>query len=173
MLRLAQLSDAEEIAALHTASWRNTYRGALSDEYLSGDVLGDRIAVWTQRLREPRSNQYVTVACDDQTLLGFACAYLNEDPRWGSLLDNIHVGQRSQRRGVGAMLLHAVAQHCKKESTGAGLYLWVLQSNVGAQEFYYSHRATNAEEDVWDAPGGTRVPRFRFAWQPDRLPIGA
>jgi GNAT superfamily N-acetyltransferase len=173
MLRSALQSDAEEVAALHATSWRNSYRGALSEEYLSGDVLGDRIALWTQRLRQPRPNQYVIVACDGSTLLGFACALLNEDALWGSLLDNIHVDQRSHRRGVGTMLLHAVARHCNKESTHAGLYLWVVQSNVGAQEFYYSHGARNADDDVWDAPGGTRVPRFRFAWQAGRLPIGA
>jgi len=42
-IRFARLEDAQAIAELHAESWRYAYRGALSDEYLSGDIIADRL----------------------------------------------------------------------------------------------------------------------------------
>ena len=170
-LRTALLSDIQAIVTLHVASWRFAYRGALSNEYLAGDIHADRMALWKSRLRTPPSNQYVVVAHDDEAILGFACAYVNEDPQWGTLLDNIHVSQLVQRKRVGSKLLKAVAHHCTISFGNAGLYLWVLQSNMAAQKFYCSHGAENVGTDIWNAPGGTQVPRFRFAWSRSQLPL--
>lgn len=170
-LRLALSSDCEPIAALHAASWRHAYRGALSDEYLSGDIMSDRLALWESRLHRPAESQYIVVACEGSALLGFACANVDDDPTWGSLLDNIHVAPAAHRRGIGRQLLNAVALHCSTVSPSAGLYLWVLQNNTNAQSFYYSHGANNVGADVWDAPGGTKVPRFRFAWSKFTFPL--
>lgn len=170
-LRTALLSDIQAIATLHAASWRFAYRGALSDEYLAGDIIADRTALWEARLKTPSPNQYVVIAYDAETILGFACAYADEDPQWGTLLDNIHVSRHVQRKRVGSKLLNAVAHHCAMLSGNAGLYLWVLQNNTAAQKFYFSHGAENVGTDVWNAPGGTQVPRFRFAWSRSQLPL--
>jgi hypothetical protein len=35
-LRTARSDEAESIAALHTASWRRTYRGMMADDFLDG-----------------------------------------------------------------------------------------------------------------------------------------
>jgi hypothetical protein len=49
-LRPAAAGDAVAIAALHADSWRRSYRGALRDEYLDGDIVPERVAVWRSRL---------------------------------------------------------------------------------------------------------------------------
>jgi ribosomal protein S18 acetylase RimI-like enzyme len=170
-LRQALPSDIESIAALHAASWRHAYRGALSDEFLAGDIVSDRMALWENRLRHPPENQYVVVACEDSELIGFACANVDADPQWGSMLDNLHVALTAHRQGVGGKLLNAVALHCSTISPDAGLYLWVLQNNLNAQKFYHSHGAKNVGADIWDAPGGTKVPIFRFAWSKSDWPL--
>jgi ribosomal protein S18 acetylase RimI-like enzyme len=103
-------------------------------------------------------------------LIGFACTYLGGDDRWGTLLDNIHVARHLHRSGLGSHLLAEAAVHCIRHAPEAGLYLWVLQDNVVAQSFYLRHGAQRVGTDTWDAPGGTRVPRFRFAWAAGALP---
>ncbi len=120
---------------------------------------------------QPSSRQQVFVAWEGNVLLGFACAYLDEDPRWGCLLDNIHVRATAHRRGLGSQLLSTVAGWCAAGAPSSGLYLWVLQSNASAQQFYRAHGADNVGTDVWHAPGGTHVPRFRLAWRPGKLPF--
>ncbi|GKT24492.1 GNAT family N-acetyltransferase [Acidovorax sp. SUPP3334] len=170
-LRPALPADAPAIAALHAANWRAGYRADLAAHYLDHDVLADRQALWTQRLQAPTApGQHLIVATHGDALLGFACACVNEDPVWGHLLDNLHVRAETHGTGLGARLLAAVADHCAAACGQAGLYLWVLQSNTQAQGFYTAQGATNAEPGVWDAPGGSQVPTFRFTWQPGRLP---
>lgn len=158
------------MADLHAASWRLAYRGALSDAYLAGDIVADRRQVWASRLSSPLPRQRVFVCEESGVMRGFACAYLQEDAQWGCLLDNIHVGASAQRQGLGSRLLGAVAESCAALTPASGLYLWVLQGNEVAQKFYRAHGAQNVGSDVWAAPGGTQVPRFRLAWPAGALP---
>ena len=169
LIRTATQSDCSAIAELHASSWRLAYRGALSDEYLAGDVVSERRQLWESRLAEPAEHQHVFVAEHDNHLIGFACVYGNENGQWGSFLNNIHVAQAVQGRGVGASLLHATAELCMRLYGEAGLYLWVVQSNTKAQAFYTRYGAKNSETDVWHAPGGTVAPLFRFAWESPRV----
>src|SRR3954449_11637483 len=88
--RLANSSDAAAVAHLHADSWRRHYRGAYSDGFLDGDVVADRLAVWSDRLgtADPRR---CTILAEDGGLIGFANTFLDHDPEWGALLDNLHV----------------------------------------------------------------------------------
>src|SRR3954470_4253680 len=94
--RRADREDADAIAALHADSWRRHYRGAYSDAFLDGDVVDDRLAVWTERLRSPDPRRSTTLA-EDGGLIGFANTFLDSDPEWGALLDNLHVAAGRQR----------------------------------------------------------------------------
>jgi GNAT superfamily N-acetyltransferase len=163
-LRTAGAADAEAIAALHAESWRTAYRGALSDEYLSGDVMADRRALWQQRLDAPRPNQQVIVAETNDGLAGFACVFAAEHAQWGSLLENIHVSQALQGQGLGRRLLCGAAAWCAEAAPRQGLHLSVLQGNLGAQRFYAGLGAANVGEEMWNAPDGRVIPTYRFAW---------
>lgn len=163
-IRQAQASDVEAIANLHLMSWRHAYRGALSDEYLDHEAPEDRRSVWLQRLTQPAPGQFVCVAELDRVVLGFACAYAYRDAHWGSLLDNIHVRPDQHRTGLGTRLLKTIFDWKSAEAADRGLYLWVLQSNQQAQNFYRKQGAEIADEDVWQAPGGAFIPRFRMVW---------
>ena len=168
-LRRATAADAAAIAALHAASWRHAYRGAMSDEYLAGDIVSDRNTVWSERLGHPNPSQYVVVAEASGQIVGFACAYAAEHLEWGSLLDNIHVAHSFHRKGIGALILRNVASWCVAVAPECPLYLWVLQTNARAQAFYQRLGAVNAGQDVWVPPGGGAVARYRFAWERPRL----
>lgn len=165
IIRDARETDAQQIADVHAASWRLAYRGALSDEFLAGDIGAERSAFWADRLYSAPADQHVTVAENEDTIIGFACVYTNSDVQWGSLLDNLHVSQPMQRHGIGTKLLAAVAQWCTSVNPSGGLFLWVLQSNLQAQRFYQALGARNTGTDIWVPPGGGYVPRYRFAWQ--------
>lgn len=168
-VRSATQSDCSAIVDLHVSSWRLAYRGALSDEYLADHVISDRRLHWESRFTEAPENQHVLVAEHSDRLVGFACTYGNESAQWGSYLNNIHVCQALQGLRVGASLLHATAELCSRMHGEAGLYLWVLQGNTKAQGFYARYGAKNTGTDVWQAPGGTSAPLFRFSWQSCRL----
>jgi GNAT superfamily N-acetyltransferase len=155
--RLAEPADAEAIAKLHADSWRRHYRGAYSDAFLDGDVVADRLAVWTDRVGEhdPRG---CTILAENGGLLGFAHALFDEHPRWGALLDNVHVADGQKRRGIGSRLLALTAEAVAGRRETGGLYLWVLEQNVDAQAFYESRGGSREGRELVSAPGGDRQP---------------
>jgi GNAT superfamily N-acetyltransferase len=163
-IRIATELDTEQIAQLHANSWRLAYRGMLSDAYLEQEVERDRLSLWQNRLSEPMLNQQILVAEQDRKLVAFVCWYAANDLKWGTLVDNLHVHQSLQRRGIGALLMKEVASWCCQTHPSQGIYLWVLQPNLSAQVFYDRLGARNAESDVWSPPDGGAVPMFRFVW---------
>ncbi|HUE28927.1 MAG TPA: hypothetical protein VMP89_19285, partial [Solirubrobacteraceae bacterium] len=82
--RIGTSADAPAIAALHADSWRRHYRGAYSDAFLDGDVAEDRVAVWTERLRNPDGRVRTIVAWDSARLVGFAHTVFDDHPTWGA-----------------------------------------------------------------------------------------
>lgn len=163
-IRPAHSTDASAIAALHAASWRATYRGILTDEYLDGDIVSERMAVWAQRLGSPAPNQYVMAAVSDGTLAGFACAFGGHDPRWGTLLDNLHVATAFQGRGTGLRLLAKVAARASLESPSSGLHLRVFAANTRARRFYEGLGAVDAGPDSRDSPGDAKAASHLYVW---------
>jgi predicted N-acetyltransferase YhbS len=151
-------ADAAAIAALHADSWRRHYRGVYSDSFLDGDVGEDRQSAWTARLEAATSETCDTVvAMDDDQLVGFTHVIFGSDPKWGALLDNLHVRYSSKRQGVGARLIAHSGQAVAARE--APLYLWVLEANVGARAFYEARGGVCVERAPVSPPGG----------RPDRL----
>jgi GNAT superfamily N-acetyltransferase len=161
---LATKNDVAHIADLHATSWRHAYRGALSDTFLAGDIVQDRLILWSQRLHQLAPNRCILVARLHNTVVGFACVEADCDTQWGTLLDNLHVTPELHGQGVGTLLMKQVASWCNVNAHSRQLFLWVLQSNNTAQQFYLRLGARNEGSDVWQPPGGGAVPRFRFAW---------
>ena len=167
--RLAGPDDAEAIAKLHAESWRRHYRGAYSDAFLDGDVVADRLAVWTDRLREPDPHR-CTMLAENGRLVGFVNTVFDEDPTWGALLDNMHVVHGHKRRGIGSRLLTLTVEAMVERSERTGLYLWVLEQNVDARAFYEARAGRCVGREPVTPPGGiasriTGSPaKLRYAW---------
>jgi GNAT superfamily N-acetyltransferase len=168
--REAGPADADRVAALHADSWRRHYRGAYADAFLDGDVLADRRSVWSSRLAAPRPEHVTLLAEADAELVGFVHLVLDEDERWGTLLDNLHVVHGWQRRGVGSALIVRAAQAVLDRARSDAMYLWVLEQNTAAQEFYAAHGGRAAERHLVEPPGGVpgrlagRPTGLRYVW---------
>jgi ribosomal protein S18 acetylase RimI-like enzyme len=173
--RLAGRADAQAVADLHGASWRRYYRGAYSDAFLDGDVLADRLAVWSDRLRQPDPRRFTLLAEDGGGLVGFANTVFEDDPTWGALLDNLHVADGHKRRGIGSRLLALTAQAVIERPQRTGVYLWVLEQNVHAQAFYQALGGSCVERSLASPPGGVAgrlagsPAKLRYAWSEPTL----
>jgi GNAT superfamily N-acetyltransferase len=161
-------ADATAVAGLHAESWRRHYRGAYADTYLDGDIDAERLGVWTERLSSPDGSARTLLAEADGAFVGFVRVVLGEDPRWGSLVDNLHVVWAHKRNGVGSRLMSAAGAAVLE--FGGGLYLWVLEQNTAAQAFYGARGGRCVESRPVPPPGG-RPERLngspvslRFAW---------
>ena len=154
------------VAALHADSWRRNYRGAYPDEFLDNEVDGERLTVWTGRLEHPVAVAR-TVVAERAGIVGFVHVVLDEDPDWGSLIDNLHVAHDAKRQGIGVSLMAQAAQFVIDERPGTPLYLLVLGQNQAAQAFYDARGGSCVESwSRWPQPGTS----LRYAWpDPTRL----
>jgi GNAT superfamily N-acetyltransferase len=151
--RSADADDAEHVAALHADSWRRHYRGAYSDSFLDGDIESDRREVWTKRLATQVDTATILAEYDGQ-LVGFAHVMFDHDARWGSLVDNLHVYSSHRRTGIGTQLMARAAQAVAAQANGNAMYLWVLEQNTSAQDFYLAAGASCVETSTVPPPGG-------------------
>ncbi len=134
-------------------------------------MVADRLKVWTERLGRTDAGSWTILAEDADGLIGFAHVVFDDDPIWGSLLDNIHVAHAHQRRGVGVALLGRTSRVLADGPGSAGLYLWVLEQNTSAQAFYAACGAKRVERAQVTPPGGVPgrlngVPyKLRYVWE--------
>lgn len=151
--RPARPDDAEQVAALHADSWRRHYRGAYADSYLDGDVHADRREIWSSRLAAP-GDSVTVLAEDEEGLAGFVHVILDEDAEWGSLVDNLHVAHGRRRTGIGATLMAYAGRGVLERAAHPGAYLWVLEQNAAARQFYLACGGIRRDRALVPPPRG-------------------
>ena len=162
MLELRAIRNGDEavIAQLHAASWRDSYRGILSDAYLDGDLVAERRTVWRGRLDNPQPGALGLLALSGSAAVGFAFAFGGADRRLGTLLDNLHVLPSRRGAGVGTRLLHELSGQLPR----GALHLWVYAQNTRARAYYERLGARELEQDSADTPEGGKVAACLYAW---------
>ena len=170
---MAGAEDAAAVAELHGDSWRRHYRGAYADTFLddeSPEYLG---AMWAKRLSD-RAGTRTTVAEYDGQLVGLAHVVYQADPKYGALVDNLHVRAPLKRQGIGTKLLALAAEHVRD----TGIFLWVLEQNTAAQAFYEARGGIRGDRKEVSPPGGQphrlngTPAAFRYYW-PDPATLTA
>ena len=78
-IREAVPRDARAIAEIHVRSWQAAYRGQLTDDYLDGLTVDDRLEQHRRSLEEPRARWKTWVADDEGSPVGFAVTGPSED----------------------------------------------------------------------------------------------
>lgn len=162
----ATAADAERLAAMHAASWQHTYPGMLPAAYLRDQAFPERLAAWRARMHNGADGPVeVTLAMVDGEAAGFACLLPEAEPRFGIYLDNLHVLPAFHGQGLGKRLLAHCAQRVAAHWPGRPLFLYVLEANTQAREFYQRLGGEESEafEDDFHGPD-LRVMVRRVTW---------
>lgn len=127
VIREPRPADAETIAALHVATWRETYGHLLPDDFFGDELLDRHRRMWTQILAEPRPDHVVRVAEADGELIGFAMSGIPE----GGMpqLYMLYVVAAQYGTGIGQRLFGGVLP-------AGSAVLWVARENPRAIAFY-------------------------------------
>jgi len=136
-IRDARASDAAELARLHVAVWRETYRELAPAEAFAALDEARRLAFWQDKFAHPAGRQCVLLAEINGQLAGFALASESGNPQFGAMAEIklLYVDRQFARQGIGRCLLTEIAQRLKKHGfTGAGL--GVVVGNTPAIHFY-------------------------------------
>lgn len=155
---------------MHTASWRDAYRGILPLAYLAGPIIKERASFWRSRLSSPGADRRcVLLAEAEGRLVAFVCVLLDEEPLWGACLDNLHVLPELKGRGLGRQLFARAVHWVMSNEQGWPIHLWVFEANVGARRFYDALGGQVIEHRLKQAPGGAEILSLRYVWRDLRV----
>lgn len=135
--RSAEPRDAEAIADLHVAVWRQTYRELAPAEAFATLDEAYRLERWQEKLAAPSDDQLILLAESYGRLVGIGAAGAASEPLFGSRgeIKFLYVDQEFQGRGIGRHLLWRLALHLR-ERHYPGAALSVVDGNLAAIGFY-------------------------------------
>ncbi|MFF9012589.1 GNAT family N-acetyltransferase [Streptomyces sp. NPDC014870] len=144
-IRAALPEDAAAIARVHVRSWQAAYRGLLPQSHLDALDVGERAAVWAERLGGVRAPG-VFVATDGEgasgRVVGFCCfrgwpggEHDALDPLVTGEIAALYAVPEVWGAGVGRGLL-AAAEEALAADGFREAALWVLADNARGRRFY-------------------------------------
>jgi ribosomal protein S18 acetylase RimI-like enzyme len=137
-IREGEPKDAEAIATIHVRSWQEAYRGQLTDEYLDGLRVEDRLELHRYALEQPPPEYRMWVAEERGELLGFAVTGRSEDADADERTGELYAIYLQPER-VGTGLGRTLFEHALEDLRARGFRtatLWVLETNERARRFY-------------------------------------
>jgi GNAT superfamily N-acetyltransferase len=153
-IREAVPADARAIAQIHVRSWQAAYRGQLTDDYLDGLSIDDRLEQHRRSLEEPPPEWRTWVAQEAGDVTGFAVTGPSQDADATERTGEVYaIYLEPDRVGTGAgreLFEHAVGDLRERGFDTATL--WVLETNERARRFYevagWTHDGTVTSERV-------------------------
>lgn len=146
--------DAEALAQVHVASWRETYQGLLPESYLTRMSVPVYARRFRAALMRPSEREITLAAAERAGLVGYAAGGPSRAKRIGEAeITTLYVLRRAQGFGLGRRLVGDLARVFA--SNGAqSLMITVLRDNIPARGFY-EHLGGKAEAPRREpGPGG-------------------
>ena len=161
-IRPATPADAERIAAVHIASWREAYQGAVPDDYLAALDEPSRAEHWRESLSDLDRGHSVWVAQDEDEIVGFSYLGPSRDEdadRTTMEIYSIYLDPHAWGRGVARELMRTTLGSVP---AGAAVTLWALDTNERARHFYRRNGFTPDGVEKMEEFGGEHLKEIRY-----------
>jgi L-amino acid N-acyltransferase YncA len=165
LIRKATKEDANGIAKVHVESWRETYAGIISQDYLDSLKAEVRLPLWKKSLSETLDTSPVFVAVNDENkVVGFASFGKERTGKFKAdgELYAIYILKEYQRGKLGLKLLQA-GINVLLEQKYSSMLVWVLAEN-GSRRFYESLQPVKAGKEIVKI-GGQDHQEVAFVWE--------
>jgi GNAT superfamily N-acetyltransferase len=160
-LRDARRGDELRVAELHVRSWQEAYTGLMPAEFLAALDPRDRARRYTF---ESEGGLTTVLAVDGERLSGFVSFGRSRDEDLPDLgeIGALYVDPDRHRGGVGRLLMAEARRRLAADGYAEG-FLWVLDGNDRARDFYeregWVPDGARREENPYDIV--SNVSRFR------------
>jgi len=135
MIRKMDLADVPRVAEVWMFSWRNAFRGIISDEDLfKGRLVVDGITMFEETLKKNTSQNYVF---DDGIIKAFLTMYpcQDEDKAGTFELAALYVDTFFQKQGIGAQMIEFFEEQVRRCGCNE-VCLWTLEKSRDSRAFY-------------------------------------
>lgn len=164
-IRPALVSDADGIARMHVESWRSSYKGIISEDYLASISETGRADRWRENLSAQNPKTCIFVAEDtNRHIVGVASGGSQRDPNldYDGELYAIYLLEMVQGRGLGSRLLYAVKNHLVTNGYKSML-VWVLEDNP-SRKFYEALGGKYVSQKTITI-GNQELIEFAYGWR--------
>ncbi|NVO27749.1 GNAT family N-acetyltransferase [Donghicola sp. C2-DW-16] len=171
-------ADADRIAGVHVACWRETYRGMVPDFLIDQMTVMGRAEMWRGVFSAFEEGAFGATAVleQDGLAVGFAgfCAQRDaalRDAGYGGEITAMYVRKACQGQGAGRLLMGWCADGLLAAGIGAGA-LWALRENAPARAFYEHLGGELCGEKQEDRDGAV-LHSVAYGWPDLRVLAGA
>ena len=174
LIRAATAQDAETIAQIHVAAWRESYADLFPGQALASLDIAERARLWREIiLAGPASGATFLLEFAGEGPAGFSSCGAQRSDRLreqGFLgeFEAIYILKRGQRRGGGRALMRAIARHLLGQGFEAAS-VWVFRDNPPARHFYEALGAVATGIDGTCTTLGQTLPDMSYGWRDLRL----
>ncbi|MFX0008025.1 MAG: GNAT family N-acetyltransferase [Promethearchaeota archaeon] len=175
--REATISDLKGIVKVQIDTWKTTYKGIISEDYLQGLSRKDKEQNWRERFENPTHGAKIYVAETEQyKIVGFALATLEKNnpliiliqpERYIGELCAIYVLKEFQDKKIGTQLIKLVTKYFLKNKIKS-MIVWVLKENP-YYRFYEKMGGQYVGEQSIEI-GGKKYIEKAYGWE-DIIPI--
>jgi GNAT superfamily N-acetyltransferase len=169
-IRPATVADAEAIAGVHIASWRESYAELMPAEVLAGLDADEWANRWRGNLADKDPATSTFLALDEASRpAGFGHCRRQRSEKllplgFSGEITSLYLLRRIHRRGVGRRLLAEMAGHlCAHGCDSAAV--WAFRDATQARAFYEAQGATpTGIAGVWEIYGMV-LPDVSYGWR--------
>jgi GNAT superfamily N-acetyltransferase len=164
IIRHAQLSDTPAIAKVHVDSWRSTYYGIISNEYLSSLSYENREKIWMKTLATlPLENSLLVAETPEGEVIGFSYSgpERESDKIYKGEIYALYLRKSYQRQGIGSLLFQASVKDLLLNQFSSML-IWALTANP-ACKFYEAMGGKQLREKKVEI-GRQKLMEVAFGW---------
>ena len=140
-IRRATEADAEALAQVHEATWRETYVGLLSEQMLDALTADARTAAW-RRILSGATDDLSTVYIAERpgAVVAFSSCGEQRDADFSAQgyageFTSVYVLKTDQRQGLGTSLMKTMMDDLRERRL-VGFTLWMPRDNIPARSLY-------------------------------------
>ncbi len=163
MIDKATVDDADKIAAIHIASWRDVYANILSTEYLSDEIDQERRDFWQHKIQNKDQTEIVLTIKSGDRVIGFIWTTTVGEPGYDTVIEALHIDPSARGCGYGKKLMKAAVEQLISNGTKS-VCLRVFDANTAAFRFY-QHLGGVKDQSGIDNFSGSNAADSRIGWK--------
>ncbi len=157
---MTQLDDRLAISKVYEESWKYAYQGIVPQDYLNSILEGQ----WASHIEQADRKNLVMV--EDGIIIGtsgFGKSRMEEMNGFGEII-SLYFLPDYMGKGYGRLLLQAVVGELKKMGFDK-VFLWVLEENRNARQFYGKCGFVQTERCLVSNIGGKELREVQYCYQ--------
>jgi len=166
IIREATISDALGIAKVHIDSWRTTYKGIVSDEYLNELSYSQKEKAWINIINDAQKDiKYIfVIENDENNIIGFTSCGIEREghTKFKGEIYAIYITKEYQNKGIGKLLFNRAVEKLN-EINFSSILIWALEENNQACRFYEVIGGKKVKEKYINI-GNERFKEVAYGW---------